>query len=353
MVNRVFATVIADGTRLKAFPPEFAAFVIGGPHPVSESRYAFSSGVEMLDLSAGKWLTKADVPRDYSDPNDEYYEPHGCYESACAWFNHESIGPGIMVCGGQMCDGNDTTAHIYMGDLSDGGESKWFPLPSLRNGRARHACASLGHVVYAVGGAGMEDEEWSDSMASMEFLDLTHRLAAEPMPCGRSNLRLVSLGAELYAIGGDCDHQNGLNTVDAYDPALNKWRSCAPLLAARTRHGAAAWGNSTIYVAGGVGPGETVAEVYSCVTNEWTTIAPAPQPGRFLRECEDYALHLCTMDDGLYVFGGKDFCCNALLRYDPRENRWNSVSVSGPYQSSRKGHYPMAGVTTISGEVLY
>ena len=44
--------------------------------------------------------------------------------------------------------------------------------------------------------------------------------------------------------------------------------------------------------------------------------------------------------------------CNRLLRYDPKEDHWHRVSISGPDQGLRKGNFQMQGVIAISGAAL-
>ncbi|KAL0969271.1 hypothetical protein UPYG_G00224810 [Umbra pygmaea] len=94
-----------------------------------------------------------------------------------------------------------------------------------------------------------------------------------PLNQARSQLKLVSMEGNLYAIGGEC-----LFTVEKYDPR----------------------------------------------TDRWTTVAPLPK-GAFA-----VAHEATTCNGELYVSGGSLFY--RLLKYDPKRDEWQEC----PYNNSRK-----------------
>lgn len=94
-----------------------------------------------------------------------------------------------------------------------------------------------------------------------------------PLNQARSQLKLVSMDGNLYAIGGEC-----LFTVEKYDPRMDRW----------------------------------------------TTVAPLPK-GAFAVAHES-----TTCNGELYVSGGSLFY--RLLKYDPKRDEWQEC----PYNNSRK-----------------
>ncbi|TRZ01889.1 hypothetical protein DNTS_014853 [Danionella cerebrum] len=94
-----------------------------------------------------------------------------------------------------------------------------------------------------------------------------------PMNQARSQLKLVSMDGNLYAIGGEC-----LFTVEKYDPRMDRW----------------------------------------------TSVAPLPK-GAFA-----VAHEATTCNGELYVSGGSLFY--RLLKYDPKRDEWQEC----PYNNSRK-----------------
>lgn len=100
-----------------------------------------------------------------------------------------------------------------------------------------------------------------------------------PMPTGRANLAVASVGGTIYAIGGRLDNAVSAPTarVEAYRPnttTLVAWRVRAPLPQPRGNTNGAAVIDGRIYVAGGGSAGNTggcwTTEVYDPATDTWS-----------------------------------------------------------------------------------
>jgi N-acetylneuraminic acid mutarotase len=164
-----------------------------------------------------------------------------------------------------------------------------------------------------------------------------------PMPTARNGVDAVATDGIAYVIGGQgCSDTTGsacfaLDTVEAFSPARNAWRTMAPMPAPRMQVGATLGRDGRIYVAGGSGPGGVVADTfyaYSPRVDSWRTLAPLPSARA---EPE-----LATADGGdIYAFGG--YTGAGFLRlveaYNPSGRTWSS-RTSMP--SGRRGHAVVA-----------
>jgi N-acetylneuraminic acid mutarotase len=164
-----------------------------------------------------------------------------------------------------------------------------------------------------------------------------------PMPTARNGVDAVATDGIAYAIGGQgCSDLTGsdcypLNTVEAFSPTRNGWRTMAPMPAPRTQVGATLGRDGRIYVAGGSGPGGVLADTfyaYSPGADSWRTLTPLPSARA---EAE-----LATARDGkIYAFGG--YTGAGFLRlveaYDPASRTWSSRT---PMPSARRGHAVVA-----------
>ncbi|KAK6304280.1 hypothetical protein J4Q44_G00248660 [Coregonus suidteri] len=152
----------------------------------------------------------------------------------------------------------------------------WRPLtlmPEDINTKGCGICTMYNYLFVAGGIKGFGDKgKVSDKVFC--YNPITNRWSeVRPLNQARSQLKLVSMEGNLYAIGGEC-----LFTVEKYDPR----------------------------------------------TDRWTTVAPLPK-GAFA------VAHEATSCNGeLYVSGGSLFY--RLLKYDPKRDEWQEC----PYNNSRK-----------------
>lgn len=146
-------------------------------------------------------------------------------------------------------------------------------MPDDINTRGCGICTMYNYLFVAGGIRGTgEKSKVSDKVFC--YNSITDRWSeVRPMNQARSQLKLVSMDGNLYAIGGEC-----LFTVEKYDPRMDRW----------------------------------------------TAVAPLPK-GAFA-----VAHEATTCNGELYVSGGSLFY--RLLKYDPKRDEWQEC----PYNNSRK-----------------
>jgi DNA-binding CsgD family transcriptional regulator/N-acetylneuraminic acid mutarotase len=145
-------------------------------------------------------------------------------------------------------------------------------------------------------------------------------LESRPMPEGRSNMAVGSIGLDLYQIGGETtDGVDG--KVQAFNSLDRVWRTVAEKPTA-VADATAAELYGELYVAGGRmadGRPTSVVEAYSPTQDAWRPVAPLPHP----------VLGGLTLSDGafLYLFGGHDgeSFVDAAYVYDPAEDSWRPL----------------------------
>uniref|UniRef100_A0A8C9RJ76 Kelch-like protein 33 n=1 Tax=Scleropages formosus TaxID=113540 RepID=A0A8C9RJ76_SCLFO len=137
----------------------------------------------------------------------------------------------------------------------------------------------------------------------------------------RSNFSLVVRDQRIYAIGGDRDINNNLDSVECYCPESNCWRSLDQSLSG---HAAAVW-DGEIFISGGFDCR------YQCLVSMFL-YHPERGTTYLCDMSQDRALHCMEKLAGhLYVAGGvcnlRKFYTDQLLceRYDPLTDSWSSI----------------------------
>ncbi|GMQ78165.1 MAG: hypothetical protein BMS9Abin02_0664 [Anaerolineae bacterium] len=155
----------------------------------------------------------------------------------------------------------------------------------------------------------------------------TNWLKARSLLGARGNMAVVTIGLDLYQIGGEVE-AGIVSLVDVFDTNNHEWRSAASKPTAVTDATAAVLFGE-IYVPGGRLADEnptSVVEVYSPANDAWRQITPLPKP---------LAGALALTDGGLlYVFGGWDgqeFVADSYV-YDPGTDEWQELP---PMKSAR------------------
>ena len=139
---------------------------------------------------------------------------------------------------------------------------RWTSIAPMRTRRTRTAVATVGNLLYAMGGF-----DSSTDLASAEcFNPLTNKVKSlinknilrniffqwteiSPMGTKRSCLGACSLEGLIYCCGG-YDGQSCLATVERYDPLAGVWTSCPPMMT-RRRYCRIAVLDNCIYALGG------------------------------------------------------------------------------------------------------
>jgi N-acetylneuraminic acid mutarotase len=120
------------------------------------------------------------------------------------------------------------------------------------------------------------------------------------MPSARQELAVAEVGGKVYAIGGFGEGYEPVGTVEAYDPATNRWEGRASL-PIPVHHPAAVSLGGKLYVLGGFTgrlsqvPQDSLFE-YDPATNAWRTLASMPTPRG--------ALGAAALDGKIHALGG-------------------------------------------------
>jgi N-acetylneuraminic acid mutarotase len=144
------------------------------------------------------------------------------------------------------------------------------------------------------------------------------------MTWGRQEAAVAAVGGQVYVIGGFGSTAEPLDTVEAYDPATDQWRTVAPLPIA-IHHPAAAVVDGRLFVVGGYTGGRvrwtplgTMFE-YEPAQNSWRGRAQMPTPRG--------GLAVAVVDGRLYALGGAaDRVTNAHEVYDVAADRWSPAN---------------------------
>jgi hypothetical protein len=161
------------------------------------------------------------------------------------------------------------------------------------------------------------------------------------MPSWRYGSASAMAGGKIYLFGGR-DYLGATNTVFCYDPAADTsrgdpWNSLADMPIARYGLGAAAVGDTIIYVIGGYDNDSlplSAIQAYLPASNSWVTgLASMPTPRAFLG--------VASISDSIYAVGGLNSSIAGLCTvevYLPQSNSWVTVkSLFGGASWGRAG----------------
>lgn len=99
--------------------------------------------------------------------------------------------------------------------------------------------------------------------------------SVKPMSTGRSNFSMVVLRGLIYAIGGESELQNTLNSVEVYDPATNDWTQ-GPAMNIRRKDAGVVVHEDKIYAICGsceyLDGGSVSVERYDVGEKKWTMV---------------------------------------------------------------------------------
>jgi N-acetylneuraminic acid mutarotase len=194
--------------------------------------------------------------------------------------------------------------------------------------------------VYVFGGGGADFKSLSSVEAYDPAADRWEPCA--PMPAPRSGIAAAALSGRIYVMGGGFRRPDGSfdfkSVVEAYDPQGDRWEAAAPLL---HRHDAPAalaldgevllFGGHHPDASGGplTDPAFDVCEALAPGGTAWREIAPLPTP-RFSLAC-------VAMPDGVWAMGGGAFREGAFRNldvievYDPLGGVWGRAPTRLPW----------------------
>ena len=201
---------------------------------------------------------------------------------------------------------------------------QWQSFGQLAEPRALAVTVALpSGEVLVVGGLDNDDAQVVRSTA--EIVDpFTGKSRVLPQTLlGRVNHTATLAKGEVVVAGGTerlGTQWSALDRVEIFDPAHETWTVAAPMLAARSDHGAAALRDGRVLVAGGTdGPRQLAAvEIYDLVSNTWT-------PAHDLPEARSQ-FSISTLNDGrVLVAGGlvRGEASSSSVIYDPASDAWD------------------------------
>jgi|GEM_PF-641979 len=204
-------------------------------------------------------------------------------------------------------------------------EDKWTENTSnqMQTGKSDFAIAATDNDVYIFGG--FDGEEYLDTVE--KYNPSLEKFTNIPsMPTARSGAKAVLIEDKIYVVGGH-NESGYLNTIEVYDTENSTWTTIDDnTITPRSDFGMASYGKS-IYIFGGCnddGILNTVEE-YNTTSGSCTTKASLPTKTK--------GLQACNVDGKIYLFCGTTFdetetkITNEVDRYDPQTDTYLSVEA--------------------------
>ncbi len=144
------------------------------------------------------------------------------------------------------------------------------------------------------------------------------------MPRARKGLNAVLLDAKIWVMGGSRWMHDQLNTVDIYDPALDKWQNSGPAFQYARENSTAQVFNGRIYLFGGRSGNRIISQVemFDPKAGYWQTVAVMPSPR--------FGLTSVIVDSAIWIIGGTLANNSPSSRVDvyyPQSNRWEELGA--------------------------
>jgi RNA polymerase sigma factor (sigma-70 family) len=242
----------------------------------------------------GTWTQKADMP------------------TARSWSGAAVVDGKIYVIGGCVpSDPNIPTRFaqttIAMEEYDPATDTWTKKAGMLPPTRAWLGTSVVNGIIYAIGGwSGWDEGRYVSTVEAYDpAADKWTRKADMPT---RRETCAVTVDGKIYAIGGLRNGVVVVPTVEVYDPATDRWTRKADMPTTRCYHAACVI-DGRIYVSGGypvppyiyrnaMGPTLTTVEVYDPATDTWTQTSDMPWP--------KYGHSASVIDGKMYIIGGQD-----------------------------------------------
>jgi N-acetylneuraminic acid mutarotase len=209
-----------------------------------------------------------------------------------------------------------------------GQSGTWTRKAPMLTPRLDHAVGVVNGILYAVGGEIVQLGVGGnlEYVSTVEAYDpATNRWTARaPMPTPRASFGVGVIDGILYAVGGHGGSFGPvLATVEAYNPATDRWTAKAPMLKPREFFAVGVVNRKLYVVGGGGGPWLSTVDAYDPTTNAWAAMAPMHTARNFLA--------IGVVQGILYAVGGG--CCNpgengiilsTVEAYNPTTNSWTT-----------------------------
>lgn len=238
----------------------------------------------------------------------------------------------IYAIGGSSQASLVSSAHVYAYSESSNSWAMKAPLP---RGRSGLGAATLGGVVYAVGGCGPRGPQ---STVYLYHEGTNSWTIGTPLPARRCQVGVATSGGRLYVIGGwSSSPGTPSRSVYAFNPSTHTWSTKAQLPTTRDGFAVATDSSGRIYVIGGYccgatldggAPGDEIARVdrYNPATNTWARVAGMPSGlvAPTARRASDGRIYV--VGGGRYdVPDGDLLGTNTATAYNPNTNTWTTL----------------------------
>jgi N-acetylneuraminic acid mutarotase len=231
-----------------------------------------------------------------------------------------------LVAGG--CLGAQTRSRAPIDPEAPG---SWQSRATMTWGRQETAVAALGGLVYVIGGFGPTAEPVDTVEAFDPARDQWRTVASLPIALHHPAAAVVE--GRLFVVGGYTGGRvrwTAMGTVFEYDAAQNRWRGRAQMPTARGALGLAAVG-SRLYALGGSAERVTnINEIYDVAADRWTT-------GNAMPTARDH-LAAVGFDGRVWALGGRESFLGTQYAnveiYDPATDSWRT---GAPLPSGRGG----------------
>ncbi|XP_022167786.1 kelch-like protein 2 isoform X2 [Myzus persicae] len=202
--------------------------------------------------------------------------------------------------------------------------------------------------VYGTGSPGVLNDKFVFAMGgvhysqfnSVEMLDVSSQaqcwVPENKLLVDRKSFGVGVLHNCIYAVGGD-DGSSYLDSVECYDPSINKWNPVAKMSCCRFNVSVGVL-DGKMYAIGGIYESyvQKTVEVYNPSTGVWESI-----PDMYLARQN---AGVFTLNGFLYVMGGSLININSIEMYSPKTNSWSMKTISsleGPILSAVVVHKPL------------
>ena len=213
----------------------------------------------------------------------------------------------------------------------------WLPAAPMPTSRAAFATAAADGRIYVIGGVVLDDCIPSNIVEAYNPAGDYWTTGLQPLPPpARFRPSGASLDSMIYVVGGstttsECN-DTPLGTVQAYDPANDRWANKASLLTARLQGGLGVdEANHLLYAVGGATGAPdyfalSTVEVYDPVTNTWKALKHLNTPRA--------APAVAAVNGKIYAIGGqkqKFGVVDSVEEFNPATNTWTLKSSVMPH----------------------
>ena len=157
--------------------------------------------------------------------------------------------------------------------------AKWTQKTNYPVTKSYVPAAAIGGIIYTGGGSDILGTTVTDSAQSFRYDTATDTYTAiASIPRATGETRAVTMGTQMWVLGGGRTAPNPSNEVDIYDPATDTWSTGTPFGVARRNFPADSDGSAHIFLVGGYDAAalNNTMEVFG--PNICSTPTPTPGP---------------------------------------------------------------------------